>query len=159
MLVYQRVHHIPLHPIIKMWSLLARNAAFSWGPNLRIGSITEAIEAANMSMDNGWGVMVGVPIVGTCAVSVLSVFGSEWKSLSNRITCIYCIYIYIIDIIYIIIWYPVKIMCSEKNRTDVRKSLLQFFFVLMHACRLTYVLVYTDTLLCTLYNMCIYIYI
>ena len=50
-------------------------------------------------------------------------------------------------------------MCSEKNRTDVRKSLLQFFFVLMHACRLTYVLVYTDTLLCTLYNMCIYIYI
>ena len=30
-----------------------------------------------------------------------------------------------------------------------------FFFVLMHACRLTYVLVYTDTLLCTRY---IYIY-
>lgn len=25
----------------------------------RIGSITEAIEAANMSMDNGWGVMAG----------------------------------------------------------------------------------------------------
>lgn len=25
--------------------------------NFRIGSITEAIEAANMSMENGWGVM------------------------------------------------------------------------------------------------------
>ena len=55
------------------------------------------------------------------------VSGNQWKSLSNSITCIYCIYIYNIDIIYIIIWYPVKIMCSEKNRTDVRKSLLQVF--------------------------------
>ena len=47
-------------------------------------------------------------------------------------------YIYNIDIIYIIIWYPVKIMCSEKNRTDVRKSLLQFFFG-FNACMQTYV--------------------
>ena len=33
----------------------------SWCRALRIGSITEAIEAANMSMDNGWGVMAGSP--------------------------------------------------------------------------------------------------
>jgi hypothetical protein len=141
--------------------LLARNAAFSCGPNLRIGSITEAIEAANMSMDNGWGVMVGVPIGDLCCFSCFRI--REWVEISGNHWAIalhvYTVYIYNIDIIYIIIWYPVKIMCSEKNRTDVRKSLLQVFFVLMHACRLTYVLVYTDTLLCTRYiYICIYIY-
>ena len=137
MLVYQRVHHIPLHPIIKMWSLLARNAAFSWGPNLRIGSITEAIEAANMSMDNGWGVMVGVPIVGTCAVSVLSVFGSEWKSLSNRITCIYCIYIYNR---YYIHYYMVSSQnyVFRKKQNRCAKVIAAVFFC-FNACMQTYV--------------------
>ena len=47
----------------------------------------------------------------------------------------------------------------RKKQNRCAKVIAAVFFVLMHACRLTYVLVYTDTLLCTLYNMCIYIYI
>ena len=47
----------------------------------------------------------------------------------------------------------------RKKQNRCAKVIAAVFFVLMHACRLTYVLVYTDTLLCTLYNMCIYIYL
>jgi hypothetical protein len=93
-----------------------------------------------MSMDNGWGVMVGVPIGDLCCFSCFRI--REWVEISGNHWAIalhvYTVYIYNIDIIYIIIWYPVKIMCSEKNRTDVRKSLLQVFFC-FNACMQTYV--------------------